>query len=324
MPKISIMSIEDYIRTDFLPSRADDEIAELIDAWIIASNYSRHYVLTYNTQQDLISDDKFISYLAQEDPVIQEYTEYVTNRISGLNLSDAISTVENVSHKIQNLRDITLPCITNAVEKCLSQLVDKSSTEDIHHAIELNEEHNLVDLSELDKLLYPHAKTQPAIGAKYLYSCFVVAPDDEVRDKLNSLITYLVFGYNDVTREVLYYGIDSNQVCSSATWLTTSYDTLQEVKYLNKADHDELVWYLSSISSMIDTQIKENEPIPAYAKLYAMLQPRPPYITSKQLSQVRALTHTPSLADDLQAATQAANRQHQQSAPKQQSHNLKL
>lgn len=324
MPKISIMSIEDYIRTDFLPSRADDEIAELIDAWIIASNYSRHYVLTYNTQQDLISDDKFISYLAQEDPVIQEYTEYVTNRISGLNLSDAISTVENVSHKIQNLRDITLPCITNAVEKCLSQLVDKSSTEDIHHAIELNEEHNLVDLSELDKLLCPHAKTQEAIGAKYLYTHFVVAPDYEVRDKLNSLTTYLVVGYNDVTREVLYYGIDSNRVCYGATWLTTSYDTLQEEKYLNKADHDELVWYLSSISSMIDTQIKENKPIPAYAKLYAMLQPRPPYITSKQLSQVRALTHTPSLADDLQAATQAANRQHQQSAPKQQSHNLKL
>lgn len=167
-------------------------------------------------------------------------------------------------------------------------------------------------------------KTPPAIGAKYLYSHFVLAPDYEVRDKVNSLITYLVVGYNDVTREVLYYGIDSNQVCSSATWLTTSYDTLQDVKYLNKTGHDELVRYLSSISSMIDTQIKENEPIPAYAKLYAMLQPRPPYITSKQLSQVRALTHTPSLADELAAAKQAANRQHQQSAQKQQSHNLKL
>lgn len=155
-------------------------------------------------------------------------------------------------------------------------------------------------------------KTQPAIGAKYLYSCFVCASDDEVRDKLNSLITYLVVGYNDVTREVLYYGIDSNQVCSSATWLTTSYDTLQDVKYLNKVDHDEFVWYLSSISSMIDTQIKENEPIPAYAKLYAMLQSRPPYITSKQLTQVRALTRTPSLADDLKAAQDAANKQQTQ------------
>ena len=220
MPKISIMSIEDYICTEVL----NDEII---------------------LNSDTVNGDVLIHNLAEKDHVRQAYTEYVTNRISGLNLSDAISTVESVSHKIQNLRDITLPCITNAVEKCLSQLVDKSSTEDIHHAIELNEEHNLVDLSELDELLYPHAKTQPAIGAKYLYSYFVVAPDDEVRDKLNSLITYLVVGYNDVTREVLYYGIDSNQVCSSATWLTTSYDTLQEVKYLNKADHDELVWYLS-------------------------------------------------------------------------------
>lgn len=299
MPKISIMSIEDYICTEVL----NDEI--ILDS-------------------DTVNGDVLIHNLAEKDHVRQAYTEYVTNRISGLNLSDAISTVENVSHKIQNLRDITLPCITNAVEKCLSQLVDKSSTEDIHHAIELNEEHNLVDLSELDKLLCPHAKTQEAIGAKYLYTHFVVAPDYEVRDKLNSLTTYLVVGYNDVTREVLYYGIDSNRVCYGATWLTTSYAMLQEEKYLNKADHDELVWYLSSISSMIDTQIKENKPIPAYAKLYAMLQPRPPYITSKQLSQVRALTRTPSLADDLKAATQAANRQTQQTTSRQQSHNLKL
>lgn len=299
MPKISIMSIEDYICTEVL----NDEII---------------------LNSDTVNADVLIHNLAEKDHVRQAYTEYVTNRISGLNLSDAISTVENVSRKLQNLRDITLPCVTNAVEKCLSQIVDKSSTEDIHHAIELNEEHNLVDLSELDKLLCPHAKTQEAIGAKYLYTHFVVAPDYEVRDKLNSLTTYLVVGYNDVTREVLYYGIDSNRVCYGATWLTTSYDTLQEEKYLNKADHDELVWYLSSISSMIDTQIKENKPIPAYAKLYAMLQPRPPYITSKQLSQVRALTHTPSLADDLNAAQAAADRQVQQPVSHQQSHNQKL
>lgn len=181
MPKVSIMSIEDYIRSDF---------------------FKDNNVLN----SDTVNADILIHNLAKKDHVRQAYTEYVTNRISGLNLSDAISTVENVSRKLQNLRDITLPCVTNAVEKCLSQIVDKSSTEDIHHAIELNEEHNLVDLSELDELLYPHAKTQPA--------------------------------------------------------------------------------------------------------------------TSKQLSQVRALTHTPSLADDLQAATQAANRQH--TSPAQQSHNRKL
>lgn len=125
MPKISIMSIEDYIRTEYFKDAG------------------------------AINADIFIYYLAKKDHVRQAYTEYVANRISGLNLSDAISTVENVSHKIQNLRDITLPCITNAVEKCLSQLVDKSSTEDIHHAIELNEAENLVDLSNLDELLYP-------------------------------------------------------------------------------------------------------------------------------------------------------------------------
>lgn len=42
------------------------------------------------------------------------------------------------------------------------------------------------------------------------------------------------------------------------------------------------------------------------------LQPRPPYITSKQLTQVRALTRTPSLADDLKAAQDAANKQQTQ------------
>lgn len=137
MPKVSIMSIEDYIRSDF---------------------FKDNNVLN----SDTVNADILIHNLAKKDHVRQAYTEYVTNRISGLNLSDAISTVESVSHKIQNLRDITLPCITNAVEKCLSQLVDKSSTEDIHHAIELNEEHNLVDLSELDELLYPtHGQLQP-------------------------------------------------------------------------------------------------------------------------------------------------------------------
>ncbi len=130
MPKVSIMSIEDYIRSDF---------------------FKDNNVLN----SDTVNADILIHNLAKKDHVRQAYTEYVTNRISGLNLSDAISTVENVSHKIQNLRDITLPCITNAVEKCLSQLVDKSSTEDIHHAIELNEAENLVDLSNLDELLYP-------------------------------------------------------------------------------------------------------------------------------------------------------------------------
>lgn len=130
MPKISIMSIEDYICREVL----NDEII---------------------LNSDTVNGDILIHNLAEKDHVRQAYTEYVTNRISGLNLSDAISTVENVSHKIQNMRDITLPCITNAVEKCLSQLVDKSSTEDIHHAIELNEAENLVDLSNLDELLYP-------------------------------------------------------------------------------------------------------------------------------------------------------------------------
>ena len=130
MPKVSIMSIEDYIRSDF---------------------FKDNNVLN----SDTVNADILIHNLAEKDHVRQAYTEYVANRISGLNLSDAISTVENVSRKLQNLRDITLPCVTNAVEKCLSQIVDKSSTEDIHHAIELNEAENLVDLSNLDELLYP-------------------------------------------------------------------------------------------------------------------------------------------------------------------------
>lgn len=295
MPKISIMSIEDYIRTDFLPSRADDEIAELIDAWSIASDYNRSCIVTYSTSQDLISDDKFISYLAQEDPVIQEYTEYVTNRISGLNLSDAISTVENVSHKIQNLRDITLPCITNAVEKCLSQLVDKSSTEDIHHAIELNEEHNLVDLSELDELLYPtHGQLQShSFSAS---DCWKVEynrnwNEQNLKDKpltmelLNDIRAYVTAHYQneDTRKDIGFYFAhikDGN--------------TVERINIDGEDDKKSTYEVLDKLASKL--------------------------AVSKRIAQ--AQNH--SLADDLQAATQAANRQHQQSAPKQQSHNKKL
>lgn len=293
MPKISIMSIEDYIRTDFLPPRADDEIAELIDAWIIASNYSRHYVLTYNTQQELVSDDKFISYLAQEDPVIQEYTEYVTNRISGLNLSDAISTVENVSRKLQNLRDITLPCVTNAVEKCLSQIVDKSSTEDIHHAIELNEEHNLVDLSELDKLLYPtHGQLQPHSFE---------APD------------YWKVEYNRNWKEenLKDKPLTMDLLDEIAAYVTTHYQ--------NEHARKDIGFYFAHIKDGNTVERINIDGEDEKQVTYDTLGVLASHLVATQ-RVAHAQNH--SLADDLQAATQAANRQH--ISPEQQLHSRKL
>lgn len=295
MPKISIMSLEDYIRTDFLPSRADDEIAELIDAWIIASNYSRHYVLTYNTQQDLVSNDKFISYLAQEDPVIQEYTEYVTKRISGLNLSDAISTVENVSHKIQNLRDITLPCITNAVEKCLSQLVDKSSTEDIHHAIELNEEHNLVDLSDLDELLYPtHGQLQ---------AHSFEAPD------------YWKVEYNRNWKEenLKDKALTMDLLDEIAAYVTAHYQ--------NEDTRKDIGFYFAHIK---DGNTVERINIDGEDEKQVTYDTLGVLATHLAASQRLAQAQNHSLADDLNAAQAAANRQTQQTTSRQQSHNLKL
>lgn len=270
MPKISIMSIEDYICTEVL----NDEII---------------------LNSDTVNGDVLIHNLAEKDHVRQAYTEYVTNRISGLNLSDAISTVESVSHKIQNLRDITLPCITNAVEKCLSQLVDKSSTEDIHHAIELNEEHNLVDLSELDKLLYPtHGQLQPHSFE---------APD------------YWKVEYNRNWKEenLKDKPLTMDLLDEIAAYVTTHYQ--------NERARKDIGFYFAHIK---DGNTVERINIDGEDEKQLTYDTLGVLATHLVASQRLAQAQNHSLADDLQAATQAANRQHQQSAPKQQSHNQKL
>lgn len=268
MPKVSIMSIEDYICTEVL----NDEII---------------------LNSDTVNADILIHNLAEKDHVRQAYTEYVTNRISGLNLSDAISTVENVSHKIQNLRDITLPCITNAVEKCLSQLVDKSSTEDIHHAIELNEEHNLVDLSELDELLYPtHGQLQPH--------------SFEASD-------YWKVEYNRNWNEE---NLKDKPLTMELLDEITAYVTTH---YQNEDTRKDIGFYFAHIK---DGNTVERINIDGEDEKQVTYDTLGVLATHLAASQRLAQAQNHSLADDLQAATQAANRQH--ISPARQLHSQKL
>lgn len=94
-----------------------------------------------------------VSIMSNSEYVHTDYNGYVAKRLSELSLPDALATFAAVADRHEYVVDGSASCIKHAIERTLSTLVENSSTADIKHAIDLNEEHHLVDLSDLDNLL---------------------------------------------------------------------------------------------------------------------------------------------------------------------------
>lgn len=220
-----------------------------------------------------------VSIMSNSEYVHTDYIGYVTKRLSELSLPDALATFEAVADRHEYVVDGSASCIKHAIEQSLATLVENSSTADIKHALDLNEECHLVDLSDLDNLLAPSHQPKPSFN-----------PSD-----------YWVVEYNRnfAERNLKGKALTMELLNEIRSYVTTCYQNEEARKnvgfYFAHVKGGETIDRIN-----IDGEDAKQVTYEVLDKLASKLA------VSQRLSQ--AQNH--SLADDLKAAKQAATRQH--------------
>lgn len=220
-----------------------------------------------------------VSIMSNSEFVQTDYNGYVTKRLSDLSLPDALTSFAAIADRQEYIVDGSASCIKHAIEHSLPTLVENSSTADIKNAIGLNEEYNLVNLSDLDNLLAPSHTATPAFN-----------PSDYWVVEYNRNFAERNLKGKPLTMELL------NEIRS---YVTTCYQ--------NEEARKDVGFYFARIKNgeTIDRINIDGED--AKQATYEVLDK----LASKlAVSQRLAQAQNHSLADDLQAAKQAATRQH--------------
>lgn len=220
-----------------------------------------------------------VSIMSNSEFVQTDYNGYVTKRLSDLSLPDALTSFAAIADRQEYIVDGSASCIKHAIERTLSTLVENSSTADIKHAIDLNEEYHLVDLSDLDNLLAPSHTATPGFN-----------PSDYWMVEFNRNYAERNLKDKPLTVELL------NEIRS---YVTTCYQ--------NEEARKDVGFYFARIKNgeTIDRiNIDGGDPKQATYEVLDKLASR--LAANQRL--VQAQSH--SLSDDLKAAKQAATRQH--------------
>lgn len=220
-----------------------------------------------------------VSIMSNSEFVQTDYNGYVTKRLSELSLPDALTSFAAIADRQEYIVDGSASCIKHAIEHSLPTLVENSSTADIKHAIDLNEECHLVDLSDLDNLLAPSHTATPAFN-----------PSDYWVVEFNRNYAERNLKDKPLTVELL------NEIRS---YVTTCYQ--------NEEARKDVGFYFARIKNgeTIDRiNIDGGDPKQATYEVLDKLASR--LAANQRLSQAQ----NRSLADELKAATQAVTRQH--------------
>lgn len=220
-----------------------------------------------------------VSIMSNSEFVQTDYNGYVTKRLSELSLPDALTSFAAIADRQEYIVDGSASCIKHAIEHSLPTLVENSSTADIKNAIGLNEEYNLVNLSDLDNLLAPSHVIRPGFN-----------PSDYWVVEFNRNYAERNLKDKPLTVELL------NEIRS---YVTTCYQ--------NEEARKDVGFYFARIKNgeTIDRiNIDGGDPKQATYEVLDKLASR--LAANQRL--VQAQSH--SLSDDLKAATQAATRQH--------------
>lgn len=220
-----------------------------------------------------------VSIMSNSEFVQTDYNGYVTKRLSDLSLPDALTSFAAIADRQEYIVDGSASCIKHAIEHSLSTLVENSSTADIKNAIGLNEEYNLVNLSDLDNLLAPSHVIRPGFN-----------PSDYWVVEFNRNYAERNLKDKPLTVELL------NEIRS---YVTTSYQ--------NEETRKNVGFYFAHIKGGETVDRINIDGKDAKQVSYEVLDK----LASKlAVSQRLAQAQNHSLADDLQAAKQAVTRQH--------------
>lgn len=220
-----------------------------------------------------------VSIMSNSEFVQTDYNGYVTKRLSELSLPDALTSFAAIADRQEYIVDGSASCIKHAIEHSLPTLVENSSTADIKHAIDLNEECHLVDLSDLDNLLAPSHTATPAFN-----------PSD-----------YWVVEYNRnfAERNLKGKALTMELLNEIRSYVTTCYQ--------NEEARKDVGFYFAHIKGGETVDRINIDGADAKQVSYEVLD----RLASRlAVSQRLAQAQNHSLADDLQAAKQAATRQH--------------
>lgn len=221
-----------------------------------------------------------VSIMSNSEFVQTDYNGYVTKRLSELSLPDALTSFAAIADRQEYIVDGSASCIKHAIERTLSTLVENSSTADIKHAIVFNEECHLVDLSELDNLLAPSHQPKPSFN-----------PSDYWVVEYNRNFAERNLKGKALTMELL------NEIRSYVTTCYQNEETRKNVGfYFAHRRRGETIDRIN-----IDGGDPKQVTYEVLDKLASKLA----------VSQRLAQAQNRSLADDLKAAAQAANRHHQ-------------
>ena len=237
---------------------------------------------TSNYPEDLISKEKLADWIVRNSlrnsSELDAYIDYVEQNLYKLPLNKALQGYEVVADKSKYIEDDSTSLIEHTIEASLGTLVENSSDEEIKAAIKLNESEELVDLSDLDKLLAPSHTTAPAFNP---YDYWVVE-----------------FNRNYAERNLKDKPLTMELLNEIRSYVTTCYQ--------NEETRKDVGFYFARIrrGETIDRiNIDGGDPKQATYEVLDKLASR------LSMSPRLAQAHLSSLADDLQAATQAANKQ---------------
>ena len=278
--------------TDFLDLFSKEDLVSNIcygeysinDSYVTLDDYGDFK--TSNYLDELLSKEKLADWIVRNSSLATAaaYIDYVQQNLYKLPLNKALQSYEAVADKSKYIEDDSTSLIEHAIETSLGTLVENSSDEEIKAAIKLNESEELVDLSSLhdyvnlDELLAPSHTTAPAFNP---YDYWVVE-----------------FNRNYAERNLKDKPLTMELLNEIRSYVTTCYQ--------NEEARKDVGFYFAHIKGgetvdriNIDGADEKRVTYEVLDKLASKLA------VSQRLAQ--AQNH--SLADDLQAAKQAANKQ---------------
>ena len=291
--------------TDFLDLFSKEDLVSNIcygeysinDSYVTLDDYGDFK--TSNYLDELLSKEKLADWIVRNSSLATAaaYIDYVQQNLYKLPLNKALQSYEAVADKSKYIEDDSTSLIEHAIETSLGTLVENSSDEEIKAAIKLNESEELVDLSSLHD---------------YVNLDELLAPSHTIRPGFNPSDYWVVeFNRNYAERNLKDKPLTMELLNEIRSYVTTCYQ--------NEETRKDVGFYFARIrrGETIDRiNIDGGDPKQATYEVLDKLASR------LSMSPRLAQAHLSSLADDLQAATQAANRQH--TSPAQQSHNRKL
>ena len=293
--------------TDFLDLFSKEDLVSNIcygeysinDSYVTLDDYGDFK--TSNYLDELLSKEKLADWIVRNSSLATAaaYIDYVQQNLYKLPLNKALQSYEAVADKSKYIEDDSTSLIEHAIETSLGTLVENSSDEEIKAAIKLNESEELVDLSSLHD---------------YVNLDELLAPSHTIRPGFNPSDYWVVeFNRNYAERNLKDKPLTMELLNEIRSYVTTCYQ--------NEETRKDVGFYFARIrrGETIDRiNIDGGDPKQATYEVLDKLASR------LSMSPRLAQAHLSSLADDLQAAAQAANRQQQQTASKHQTHNKKL